>query len=82
MYTEPATTASSPAVGIIALAVILVAYLLPLIVGALRQHPQIGPIAIVNILMGWTLVGWVVALAWAVSSIEREHTGGHAVPHV
>jgi hypothetical protein len=52
--------------------VIVAAYFSPTIISALRNHPQGGPIAIVNLFLGWTLVGWVVALAWSVSAMKRE----------
>ena len=40
-------------------------YLLPtIIVLARRKKNVLGPI-LVNVLLGWTFVGWVVALIWA-----------------
>jgi hypothetical protein len=42
-------------------------YLLPCIVAAGRRHRNFAPISIVNIFLGWSFVGWVVALAWACS---------------
>jgi hypothetical protein len=30
-----------------------------------RNHRSRGSILIVNIFLGWTFIGWVVALAWA-----------------
>lgn len=44
------------------------AYLMPLLVGVLRRVPDLGPLAVVNVLLGWTLVGWVAALAMALRS--------------
>jgi hypothetical protein len=40
-------------------------YLLPTIIGAQRKVVNIGSVAAINILLGWTLIGWVVALAMA-----------------
>ena len=40
-------------------------YFAPTIVAFTRGHPNRVPIMIINILAGWTLVGGVVALAWA-----------------
>jgi hypothetical protein len=40
-------------------------YLLPTIEAWLRKHPNLGGIALVNIFLGWSLIGWVVALVWA-----------------
>jgi hypothetical protein len=49
------------------LVLIAILYFLPVVVAGTRGHPQQGPIAIINIFLGWTLIGWVVALAWACS---------------
>jgi hypothetical protein len=53
---------------IVVLAILL--YLLPTYVAGKRKHPQLGPIALVNILLGWSLLGWVAALAWALTGAE------------
>ena len=39
-------------------------YLMPTIVAWRRRH-QLGMVAILNVFLGWTLIGWVVALAIA-----------------
>lgn len=51
-------------------AAFLVIYLLPTIVG--RKKRNAGAIAVVNIFLGWTVVGWVIALAWG-CAFEGEH---------
>jgi hypothetical protein len=38
-------------------------YMLPTIIGANRKVVHLGSVVAVNVLLGWTLVGWVVALA-------------------
>lgn len=43
-------------------------YFLPLFVAGNRSVVHFPGIAILNLLLGWTLLGWVVALVWAVSS--------------
>ena len=43
-------------------------YLLPVLLAWARHVPDIGSIAVINILLGWTLAGWVVALALALRS--------------
>jgi hypothetical protein len=55
---------------------VLAMYLLPLIVGLLRQVPDIGSVAVINILLGWTLVGWAAAMALALRTVR---TGGSTV---
>lgn len=44
-------------------------YFVPTAIALNRDHHQVGPIVVVNILLGWTFVGWVVALAMSVSAI-------------
>jgi hypothetical protein len=43
-------------------------YLLPVLIGSARRVPDIGAVAVINILLGWTLIGWVAALAMALRS--------------
>ena len=75
----PASAATGAKVLGLGLLVFLVAmafgvlfYLVPTSVAILRGHPKIGPILLVNLLLGWTLLGWAVALAWALSAQEAK----------
>lgn len=52
--------------GVLGLAV----YFAPTIIGLLRHHPNMAPILVVNIFLGWSIIGWVVALAWAFTTQE------------
>jgi hypothetical protein len=45
---------------------ILPVYIVPMFVASWRNHKQRKAIAVLTIFGGWTYVGWVVALAWAV----------------
>jgi hypothetical protein len=49
------------------LLVLFVPYWAPTIIAFVRHHPSKGGILAVNMFFGWTFVGWVVALAWALS---------------
>jgi hypothetical protein len=42
-------------------------YLVPTIIAWRRLHPNRTTIFILNLLAGWTLVGWVAALVWSTS---------------
>ncbi len=53
---------------IFAVAVSGAVYLLPTFVGWARHVPHLGSVAVVNVLLGWTQAGWVVALAMALRS--------------
>ncbi|MGP1664395.1 MAG: superinfection immunity protein [Rhodanobacter sp.] len=47
-----------------------VLYLLPTFEAWLRRHTNLSSIALVNILLGWSLIGWVVAEVWALKKSE------------
>jgi hypothetical protein len=54
-------------------------YLLPFGVAYSRGHPNAAAIFVLNLFLGWTLVGWVAAFVWAlVSSREDDRV---ACPH-
>ncbi len=58
------------AVSCVIIATCVALYLLPVIIGAVRKVPDIGAIAVIDILLGWTFVGWVVALALAFRTVR------------
>jgi hypothetical protein len=49
--------------GILIFAVALAIYFLPSIIGKNKRNA--GAIFALNLLLGWTLIGWVVSLVWA-----------------
>lgn len=53
------------------LAVGAVVYFLPMMVAIGRRHHQVGAIIILNLLLGWTLLGWIGALVWAATQVRR-----------
>ncbi|MEA2370417.1 MAG: hypothetical protein QOH12_811 [Solirubrobacteraceae bacterium] len=46
-------------------------YFVPTVVAVKRAHHQLSAILIVNVFLGWTFIGWVVALAMAFTQVER-----------
>lgn len=50
---------------------LLWAYLLPTWIAFLRGHPNTVPIGIINLVFGWTVLGYVVCLAWSFTAIDR-----------
>jgi hypothetical protein len=40
-------------------------YMLPWIVAMARTHHNRGAIFLLNLFLGWTLIGWLAALIWA-----------------
>lgn len=53
---------------IILLVILLAAYCAPTIVAQQRRHKDLYGIAALNILLGWTFLGWVIALIWALKN--------------
>ncbi len=40
-------------------------YFLPAIIAFARSKRDAGSILVLNFLLGWTAIGWVIALVWA-----------------
>lgn len=40
-------------------------YLAPFIVAARREHEHLGAVLALNLLVGWTGIGWLLVLRWA-----------------
>jgi hypothetical protein len=59
--------ASGMAGGALLWLVLAVGYIVPSIVASVRSHHNLGAIIAVNVLLGWTFIGWVVALVWALA---------------
>jgi len=57
------------------LALIMALYFIPLIIAILRRVPNVGSVAVINIFLGWTFIGWVVAMAMAARSAPTSPMG-------
>ncbi len=42
-------------------------YFLPSVIGVARGKRNKGSIIVLNLFLGWTIIGWVISLIWAVS---------------
>ncbi len=47
-------------------------YLLPSINAVLRKHHQAGAILVINLFLGWTFLGWVIALAMSCGAVKND----------
>ncbi len=50
----------------------LILYFAPWMVAKHRQHNDITAIAVVNVALGWTVLGWFAALVWACTGNVRK----------
>ena len=49
---------------------LIAVYFLPSLIASKRDHHQGGAIVMINLFLGWTLIGWVLALAMSMSAVE------------
>lgn len=53
--------------GLVAGMALFAAYLMPLVIAATRGHRYTRMIGAINLVLGWTVIGWFAALFWAVN---------------
>ena len=53
------------------LVILIGLYFMPTVIAVVRRHHNCNSIAVLNLVAGWTLIGWVVALVWSVSAARR-----------
>lgn len=63
-----------PAVAIVLLIVAAAVYFFPWLLAVLRGHNNKLAIFAVNLLLGWTFIGWVFALVWACTKDTKKNT--------
>ena len=71
---KPLVLAGGLAGGIISLlilALLLLLYVLPTIMASRYRHRNLTALAVANLALGWTVIGWVVCLVWALMVSER-----------
>lgn len=51
--------------GLIILIIALVGYFLPWLIALSNHRRQTVAIFVLNLFLGWTLLGWIIALIWA-----------------
>lgn len=54
--------------GVFVILVVIVLYFLPTVVAVKRDIPNKGTVIVLNIFLGWTFLGWIVALALSFGS--------------
>lgn len=48
-------------------------YFIPTIVANSRKHYDVSAIFITNFLLGWTILGWVFSLVWALKKPKSRY---------
>lgn len=49
----------------------LAIYFVPAIVAFSRQHHQKAAILVLNLFLGWSGLGWIVALVWSFTAVQK-----------
>lgn len=49
----------------------LLPYPIPLVIAGFRKHHEFRRVLVMNLLLGWTVVGWFIALVWSVSGMKK-----------
>lgn len=50
------------------LTILIIVYFVPAIVAMARKHNNANAIFMMDLFLGWTLIGWVFALVWAMTN--------------
>lgn len=57
--------------GVIAVVLVVFAYFFPSLVAGVRHHHNATAILVLNIFLGWTVLGWIVALVWSCTAVAK-----------
>ena len=49
-------------------------YFFPALIASRRKHHNQGAIFLLNLLLGWTVLGWLIALIWSATSSAPQVT--------
>lgn len=61
------------------LLILALMYFIPSIVAFRRQHQNATPIMVLNLFLGWTILGWVASLIWALTTPVTKVPAGYVV---
>ena len=57
---------------LLVIAILLYLYFIPTLVAINKKHLNYLSIFVINLFLGWTIIAWVIALAWAVSKEKAQ----------
>ena len=56
---------------LVCVAIVLAIYFIPTMIAGVRERINKGAIFCMNLFLGWSFIGWVVALIWAVKEPDN-----------
>lgn len=60
--------------------ILLIAYFVPATTAMARSHHNTAAIVMLNLFLGWTFIGWVVALVWACTATQGTQPAKNNTP--
>jgi hypothetical protein len=60
--------------GLILIGIVLVCYFFPTLIAWRRGHHNTLAIFLMNLFLGWTCLGWIGALIWAATAVQRPYS--------
>jgi len=72
MFLDSSTSSGGSGGSLVVLVVVIAFYFLPSIVAYGRGKVNPGGVLVINLLLGWTVIGWIVALALAASGMTKK----------
>jgi len=72
--TDTAAAGGALGLGFGLIALIFCMYFLPTLIAAIRRHRQFIAIAALNVLLGWTVLGWIASFIWSLTSPAQPQT--------
>jgi len=66
------TTSNVSASSLILFCCFLLVYFVPFIVARSRAVNNVPQIFVLNLFLGWTFIGWVFALVWALKPVQKK----------
>lgn len=61
---------TNPIMAVAYLAIAFIVYFLPSFIASNRKHHNSAPIFLLNLVLGWSVIGWVAALLWSISAVR------------
>jgi hypothetical protein len=49
-------------------------YFIPTVIALVSKNNRVGAVFVINLFLGWTFIGWVWALVWAVSPKQQQQS--------
>lgn len=71
-YASDGATGGDALTGFGVLAIIFAAYMFPTIIAIARRHYNALAISMLNLFLGWSVLGWIGALVWACTSNRNQ----------